>query len=328
VKYFSIANSYANEYMWISNDYTGNENWLRERAIHAQLSSVGSESGIVQYRGATSNRDRGDEKWLQRIYMEYCPHGDLMDLLCEHAKTDGRDPKLDENSQPIPQVRIPTRALWSFFKDLTSAACIMESGYDPLGNDYRAADDWEEIIHRDLKPGNIFLAAPLAKTSRGIPVCKLGDFGLAVPREYDPLRNPEDMLHPGTPGWKAPEFNRYPPDFEVSHELTSATDIWAIGRVMLALMELPVRRLPVIRYDDENEGRVDVQEKAQLVATHGEDLYGLVEKCLEPTPEDRIRAQHLLRAIDRQINNLSVPLPLELKEGDVLEYVQELRWAT
>ena len=53
-----------------------------------------------------------------------------------------------------------------------------------------------------------------------------------------------------------------------------------------------------------------------------------VEKCLEPTPEDRIRAQHLLRAIDRQINNLSVPLPLELKEGDVLEYVQELRWAT
>jgi len=314
--------------MWISNDYTGNENWLRERAIHAQLSSVGSRSGIVQYRGATSKRDQGDEKWIQRIYMEYCPHGDLMNLLREHAKTDGRNPWLDQDGQPIPQVRIPTRALWSFYKDLAAAACVMESGYNPLSNDYRAADDWEEIIHRDLKPSNIFLAAPLANTSRGIPVCKLGDFGLAVPREYEPLGNPEGMRGAGTPGWKAPEFNRYPQDLEVNHELSSATDIWAIGRVILALMELPTGRLPVVRYDGENEGRVDVQAKSQLVATYGEDLCGLVEKCLEPTPEDRIRAQNLLRAIDRQINNLPVTLPLELEDGDVLEYAQELRWAT
>jgi serine/threonine protein kinase len=136
------------------------------------------------------------------------------------------------------------------------------------------------------------------------------------------------MRNPGTPGWKAPEFNRYPPDFEISHELSSATDIWAIGRVILALMELPIGRLPVVRYDDENEGRVDVQTKAQLVAAHGEELYGLVEKCLEPNPEDRVRARDLLRAIDRQINNLPVTLPLELENGDVLEYAQELRWAT
>lgn len=186
--------------MWISNNYTGNEHWLRERVMHAQLSSVGNRSGIVQYRGATSKKDRGDEKWIQRIYMEYCPHGDLMDLLCEHAKTDGRDPKFNEDGQPIAPVRIPTRALWSFFKDLAAAACIMECSYNPLHDDYHAPEDWEEIIHRDLKPSNIFLAAPLAKTNRGIPVCKLGDFGLTVPREYKPLRNPEDMRRAGTPG--------------------------------------------------------------------------------------------------------------------------------
>lgn len=34
-------------------------------------------------------------------------------------------------------------------------------------------------------------------------------------------------------------------------------------------MELPIRRLPVVRYDDENEGRVDFQAKAQLVARFG-----------------------------------------------------------
>ncbi|GAB7322030.1 hypothetical protein MBLNU13_g03080t1 [Cladosporium sp. NU13] len=204
----------------------------------------------------------------------------------------------------------------------------MESGFNPLDNNDRAPDDWEEIIHRDLKPSNIFLAAPLSKTSRGIPVCKLGDFGLAVPRKYEPLRNPEDMRGAGTPGWKAPEYNRYPQDFEIYHELSSATDVWAIGRVILALMELPIRRLPVVRYDGEDEGRVVVQAKAQLVATYGEELYGLVEKCLEPDPENRIKAHHLLRAIDRQINNLYVTLPFELGEGDVLEQVQEMRWAT
>lgn len=69
-----------------------------------------------------------------------------MDLLCEHAKTDGRDPKFDEDGQPIAPVRIPTRALWSFFKDLAAAACIMECGYNPLHDDYHAPEDWEEII--------------------------------------------------------------------------------------------------------------------------------------------------------------------------------------
>ena len=315
--------------MWISNNYTGNENWLRERAMHAQLSSVGSRSGIVQYRGATSKAGQGDEEWIQRIYMEYCPHGDLMALLHAHAKTDGFGPQLDHHDEPIPQVRIPVQALWSFFKDLAAAACIMESGYNPLNNYRRAPDDWQEIIHRDIKPHNIFLAAPLAESGRGIPVCKVGDFGLTVPREYEPLSNPQGMWRSGSRGWKAPEYNPYAEDSEHWHELTSATDIWAIGRIMLALMELPIRTPPPqVRYDDENDGNVVVEARDQLVATYGEELYGLVEKCLQPEPDERIKAQNLLRAIDRQINNLSVTLPLELGEGDVLEHAQEMRWAT
>lgn len=94
--------------MWISNNFTGNENWLRERAMLAQFSAVGSASGIVKYRGATISTD---PKQKQRLYMEYCPHGDLMDLLCGHAKSDGRDPWYDEDGQPVPQVPIPVRAL-------------------------------------------------------------------------------------------------------------------------------------------------------------------------------------------------------------------------
>jgi serine/threonine protein kinase len=294
--------------------------------MHAQLSSVGSASGIVQYRGATTP---AEQNRIQRLYMEYCPHGDLMDLLLAHAKSDGVSSYLDDDDQPIPQVPIPVRALWSFFKDLAAAACIMESGYNPLDRDIDTPDDWEEIIHRDLKPANIFLAAPLAKAGRGIPVCKVGDFGLTVPREYEPLLNPEGMCCAGTPGWKAPEYNPYPEDLEIYHELSSATDIWAIGRIMLSLMELPIKSPPpVVRYDDEDEGHVVVEARAQLVATYGDELYDLVRKCLEPTPDDRIKARDLLRAIDRQLNNPTVTLPLELEEGDILDYTQEIRWAT
>ena len=293
--------------------------------MFAQLSSAGRANGIVQYRGATSGKEG---KWMQRLYMEYCPHGDLRDLLLAHAKPDGVSPLLDDEDQPVPQVQLPVRALWSFFKDLAAAACIMKHGYNPLDEDTSAPLDWKEIIHRDLKPGNVFLAAPLAKTSRGIPVCKIGDFGLSVPREYEPLPNPDKMRRAGTPGWKAPEYHTYAEDNDFGHELSSATDIWAIGRIMLAFMELRTATPPRVRYDDNDEGRVIVDVKAELVAKYGEELYGLVESCLEPRPEDRINAQQLLRRVDRVFSNPLVILPLELGAGDVLEYTQEMRWAT
>ena len=94
-------------------------------------------------------------------------------------------------------------------------------------------------------------------------------------------------------------------------------------------MELPVIfPLPKVRYDDEDEGHVIVKARDQLVATYGVELYDLVEKCLETTPEDRIAAQDLLRAIDRHLRNIPVTLPLKLEEGDVLEYAHDMRWAT
>ena len=265
---------------------------------------------------------------MQRIYMEYCPHGDLMDLLRTHAKCDGFSRRVDDDNEPIPQVRIPVRALWSIFKDLAAAACIMKYGYNPLDTDIRSHDEWEEILHRYLKPDNIFLAAPVVKTGREIPVCKLGDFGIAVPRDFEHLVNPEGMRHAGTDGWKAPEFQRYKEESEFNWELTSAIDVWAIGRILLALMELSSKTPPRVRYDDKNEGHVIVEAQAEIVDTYGQELYGLVQKCLEPHPIKRIKARDLLRMIDQQLSNTPVTQPLELQEGDILEYLQEMRWAT
>jgi serine/threonine protein kinase len=170
VKDLDLKAHWADEKLWIRNDFTGNDRWLRERAMHAQLSSVGSAHNIVEYLGATTYTN----KRSLRLYMEYCPHGDLADLLCKHAKFDraNKGLMLDDNDEPVPEVKIPVRALWTFFRDLAKAACIMHLGHNPLDSGAQEPANWTEIIHHDIKPGNIFLAAPLSKTGRGIPVCK------------------------------------------------------------------------------------------------------------------------------------------------------------
>lgn len=298
--------------------------------MHAQLSSVGSASGIVKYLGSN---DKDTRNFKLRLYMEYCPHGDLKDLLCKHAKFDQANSAdmLDDNDEPVPQVRIPLRALWSFFNDLAMAACIMERGLNPTSDPEDEVPRWIDIVHRDLKPSNIFLAAPLASTGRGIPVCKVGDFGTAVPIEFEPLRNPEGMWRAGTEGWRAPEQHGYA-DTDELYDLSSKTNIWAIGRIMLALIELTPGSwpalLPDVRYDDEDEGKVmHCAVKDQLQAIYGEELYRLVDRCLLPVPEHRITSEELLQVTQRQVKRLFNDTSPELGEDDVLEYASDLRWS-
>jgi serine/threonine protein kinase len=208
---------------------------------------------------------------------------------------------LDDNNEPVPEVKIPVRALWTFFRDLAKAACIMHLGRNPLESGAQDPADWTEIIHRDIKPGNIFLATPLSKTGRGIPVCKLGDFGLAVPPEYRPLRNPEDMCRAGTRGWRAPEQQAYE-NAEHRRKLSSATNIWEIGRIMLALVELThgewPKQLAHVLYGGKKDGRVSVKLDTKFNfledhAVHGPMLYDFIAECLEPVPGDRVTAEDL-----------------------------------
>jgi serine/threonine protein kinase len=101
VKEMDLKAHWAEAGLWIKNDFTGNNRWIRERAMHAQLSSVGSVHNIVKYLGATTYTD----KRSIRLYMEYCPHGDLADLLCKHAKFDRAEQSrmCDENDDEVPR---------------------------------------------------------------------------------------------------------------------------------------------------------------------------------------------------------------------------------
>lgn len=100
---------------------------------------------------------------------------------------------------------------------------------------------------------------------------------------------------------------------------------------MLALIELTPgswpANLPDVRYDDEHEGEVvHSAMRNNLQALYGGELYGLVDRCLSPVPDDRITSAELLQTTQRQVKRLFNNAPPELEEGDVLEYASDLRW--
>jgi hypothetical protein len=117
--------------------------------MHAQLYSVGSAHNIVEYLGATTYTI----KRSIRLYMEYWPHGDLAGLLCKHAKFDRAEKSLifDDNDEPLPEVKIPVRALWTFFDD--HGPMLYDIIFDclkPVPQDHVTAEDLLRRIHSHI----------------------------------------------------------------------------------------------------------------------------------------------------------------------------------
>jgi hypothetical protein len=126
----------------MNNPSTPNDWWPREVAMHWRLGSSASSRTIVRFRG----QHIWDKYFLSRIYMEYCPHGDLGSLFCKHAKVNWDQTLVqDEDGQSMDPIRIPIRAIWSFFEDLAEAACKMAYGRDPL-DPASVPLDWQTIV--------------------------------------------------------------------------------------------------------------------------------------------------------------------------------------
>lgn len=175
----------------------------------------------------------------------------------------------------------------------------MEAG--SLSNE-TPTEGWRTIVHRDIKPNNIFLGSSGSEGQGGIPFLKLGDFGLAVPEDWEARQNPRGMNEAGTWGWKAPEQCRYDDENIPVYKLTSATNIWAIGRVMLKLLELTTPKPAVIKYNNADGGKVFPEPlNEELMQDWDQDLARLLQSCLSPQPDDRITADQLNQAINLHI---------------------------
>lgn len=222
-------------------------------------------------------------------YMEYCPHGDLDDLIRTYM-----------NQVPA---HLPEPFLWYTFWCLAEVGLVMRQGNTSLFGVVEGG--WEGIVHRDIKPPNILLGGPTPGHFDQYPTPKLADFGLAI-RTF-----PGDLLNPhaysasglGTPGYKAPEQTLYvdvntllPVDRD---PLDAYTNVYGIGMTMHALTSLIPNLIDPQFLGERNApaNLTDVHGSAQF--QYSQELLDLIRDCLIPDPAQRPSFATIIMDIER-----------------------------
>ncbi|KAH7389107.1 kinase-like domain-containing protein [Cadophora sp. MPI-SDFR-AT-0126] len=226
-----------------------NTSSLRERNIFWDMGMSGSHH-IVKMLDTDNIIDEEaadaqglDPVWIgfvRRIVLEYCPSGTLEDL---------KDLRIQRN------VRLEELTLWKIFDCLVDGCAVMEHRmeltFDVQGNAHAGysignhPDDPGVLVHFDLKPPNIMVMRNEA-VHRDTPLCKVGDFGLALYRRrdlatvhpHDAWDVNEELRRRGTLEYLAPE--QFSPRWNHSDYMTSPvcgkfgtqTNVWGIGQIM------------------------------------------------------------------------------------------------
>ncbi len=134
------------------------------------------------------------------------------------------------------------------------------------------------VVHRDVKPANIILAPKCAKVL---------DFGIAKSAQQASLTRTGAGI--GTPWYMAPE------QYTRAKSVDARADIYALGMVLAEMLlgGLPwpteLSEYEVLRHKADGELSLDRVPKAYIP---------IIERCLEPDPEDRwASVQALLTAL-------------------------------
>ncbi|KAI5210954.1 hypothetical protein AUEXF2481DRAFT_4234 [Aureobasidium subglaciale EXF-2481] len=170
-----------------------------------------------------------EKGWV--IYMPYFAFGNLTDFI------------------KAQDVRIPEPFAWYLFQRLAKACVSMKEniGYrtvDGRGRDYK-------IVHVDLHPDNIFLGAPGCLGQHApFPIYQpayIGNFGRAQIAHIGEDTSQRKLCGWCRPEWAALELFGYNYDGEISPreewqvELSSYTNIWQIGYIMLRVLQRNMR---------------------------------------------------------------------------------------
>lgn len=108
----------------------------------------------------------------------------------------------------------------------------------------------------------------------------------------------------GTHGYQAPELCRYPETdyYYRQKNVTVQSDVWAIGRVMLSVLQLEtVEELQRAgHFDFYSPG--DAPEIDNSTASYyPEKLVGLVKRCLSKVPQNRPTIENVWKDVHREV---------------------------
>ncbi|KAK6392468.1 hypothetical protein LTR65_003598 [Meristemomyces frigidus] len=146
---------------------------------------IGSEN-VVHIRNWRAN-DKDNDKY--RVYMEFCPHGDLnqfaewyltqLALKPDESVEQYADRRSEFHRRTRDEIDRPFVAelfIWHTFECLAIAGLLMEQGSrqaDPI-------NAWRLILHLDWKSGNIFLGTPSVGRFEGYPTPKVWGVGIVL----------------------------------------------------------------------------------------------------------------------------------------------------
>ncbi|KAI4116391.1 MAG: hypothetical protein LQ345_003177 [Seirophora villosa] len=267
-------------------------------------------TGIVGFRAYK----RYPRREVHRLYMEYCPHGDLHQLIREYRAK---------------KRFVPTAFIWDVFHQL-ALACQSLEAIPPRAQ--KTAEDCVRV-HRDIKPANVFLGKPRTWDEHGIeiyPTAKLGDFGLAIATGPGDANNPRQYRAAGTPGYMALEqedlnstspeilkgiFNHSAALARFRHlrsresvrgahpRLLSPTNVWGIGATVFELMTLKQARYYLYNPayglgPDAREGlpsAESLRRDQDMRKRYPEVLFETMRRCLRPNPKERPGVEELVR---------------------------------
>jgi serine/threonine protein kinase len=145
------------------------------------------------------------------------------------------------------------------------------------------------IIHRDIKPSNLLLCKSVHR-----PICKLTDFGAAIP--FDMLQSSNSCI--GTPAFMAPE--------QMEGDTGYYSDVWAIG---VTALFLSTGSLPY----EFSAGMTSAQLMFAIVVDGARPiiragvtprLRGLVELCIYEKAEDRPSVAQILDLLEQDLDFL------------------------
>ncbi|OQO06910.1 hypothetical protein B0A48_07476 [Cryoendolithus antarcticus] len=204
-------------------------------------------------------------RYLYRLEMEYCPHGDLYHGPFRHYRN--------------AREHLPEPAVWAVLYGLVEACVVLEQGHGD-----EPVDGWQPIVHRDFKLDNVFLGDFLDPVTDPdvpfptYPTPKLGDFGFALQLD-DADAAIRDPTVSGTDGYASPEQmqgqNRW--------LLTTKTNVFGIGIIALALMTRNQGDAPMNLATWQKRGvYFPVSTKA-----YSAELRDIVKRCLFKTASKR-----------------------------------------